>query len=190
MVRVASVWHQDKALKGMDISTIAIGVTLVLWAAGWIVLGRIRCCGRDESNQSPTSEELSIIIPARNEEQNLPTLLSSIAEQSIRPREIIVVDDASTDHTAQIAQQHGARVISSQMLPDGWRGKTWACHQGAQAATGKLLLFLDADTWFEPEGLSYVIAEFKQAGSGVLSLAPHHHAGCPFASTGARSKIA
>ena len=175
MVRVAIVWHQDKALKGMDISTIAIGVTLVLWAAGWIVIGRIRCCGRDESNQSPTSEELSIIIPARNEEQNLPTLLSSIAEQSIRPREIIVVDDASTDHTAQIAQQHGARVISSQMLPDGWRGKTWACHQGAQAATGKLLLFLDADTWFEPEGLSYVIAEFKQAGSGVLSLAPHHH---------------
>ena len=159
---------------------ILLAVTLALWFAGWVVLGRIRRCGRDESNQSVSAEQLSIIIPARNEEQNLPTLLRSLAAQSIRPREIIVVDDASNDRTAEIAQQKGARVISSQPLPDGWRGKTWACHQGAQATTGEWLLFLDADTWFEPEGLQRVLAEFKHAGGGVLSIAPHHVVKAPY----------
>lgn len=159
---------------------IFLAVTLALWFAGWIVLGRIRRCGRDESNQSISDEQLSIIIPARNEEQNLPTLLKSLAAQSIRPREIIVVNDASTDRTAELAQQHGASVINSQPLPDGWRGKTWACHQGAQAASGDLLLFLDADTWFEPEGLRNVLAEFEQASGGVLSVAPHHVVKTPY----------
>jgi 4,4'-diaponeurosporenoate glycosyltransferase len=153
---------------------IALAVTLALWFAGWIVLGRVRRCGCGESNQSVRAGQLSIIIPARNEEQNLPTLLRSLAAQSIRPREIIVVDDASTDRTAELAREHGARVVNSQPLPDGWRGKTWACHQGAQAATGELLLFLDADTWFEPDGLQQVLAEFQAAGGGVLSVAPHH----------------
>ncbi len=153
---------------------ILITITLALWFAGWIVLGRIRRCGRGESDQSVTGEQLSIIIPARNEELNLPTLLRSLASQSVRPREVIVVNDASTDRTAELAQQHSARVINSQPLPDGWRGKTWACHQGSQAATGETFLFLDADTWFEPEGLRRVLAEFKQVGGGVLSVAPHH----------------
>ena len=153
---------------------IVLAVTLALWFAGWTVLGRIRRCGCGESNQSVQAGELSIIIPARNEEQNLPTLLRSLAAQSIRPREIIVVNDASTDRTAEVAGEHGACVINSQPLPEGWRGKTWACHQGAQAATGELLLFLDADTWFEPDGLRRVLAEFQAAGGGVLSVAPHH----------------
>jgi len=153
---------------------ILLAITLALWSAGWIVLGRVRRCGHRESNQTVSAGRLSIIIPARNEEQNLPALLRSIAAQSVRPHEIIVVNDASTDRTAEVAREFGARVIHSQPLPDGWRGKTWACHQGAQAATGGLLLFLDADTWFEPDGLRRVLAEFQAAGGGVLSVAPYH----------------
>jgi 4,4'-diaponeurosporenoate glycosyltransferase len=153
---------------------ILLSVTLTLWFAGWIVLGRVRRCGCDELKPSVSGDLLSIIIPARNEEQNLPTLLRSLAAQPAHPREIIVVDDASTDRTAEVARLHGACVISSKPLPDGWRGKTWACHQGAQSATGKWLLFLDADTWFERDGLQRVLAEFLAAGGGVLSIAPHH----------------
>ena len=155
---------------------IFLAVTLALWFAGWIVLGRIKSCGK-ASSQIISGDQLSIIIPARNEEHNLPTLLRSISTQPIRPREIIVVDDASTDSTAEVAEQFGARIIRSLPLPDGWRGKTWACHQGAQVATGKSLLFLDADTWFEPDGLHRVLAEFQNSGGGVLSVAPHHVVG-------------
>lgn len=149
-------------------------VTLVQWSAGLLVLGRLRPCGRPPVGKSVTAKDLSVIIPARNEENNLSALLRSLAAQSLTPGEIMVVDDASTDRTSEVARQNGARVIPSQPLPGGWRGKTWACHQGAQAATGRYFLFLDADTWFEPEGLARVLAEFETAGGGALSVAPYH----------------
>jgi len=148
-------------------------VTLAQWAAGFLVLGRLRQCVSAAVWESASVEGLSIIIPARNEEENLPTLLRSLAAQSVHPGEIIVVDDASTDRTAEVARELGARVFRSLPLPEGWRGKTWACHQGAQAVAGQKLLFLDADTWFEPDGLARVLAEF-QAGGGALSVAPYH----------------
>lgn len=121
--------------------------------------------------------ETSIIIPARNEEHNLPVLLRSINAQSSRPLEVLVVDDGSTDRTAVVAREFDATVIASQPLPDGWRGKTWACHQGAQAARGELLLFLDADTWFEPEGLAKILANYN---GGALSVGPYHTVRQPY----------
>ena len=146
-------------------------ITLGLWTAGWLLLGRVRRCGPEDASTSISAARLSIIIPARNEEHNLPTLLRSLASQSLKPHEILVVDDASTDRTAELAKQLGATVIPSQPLPEGWRGKTWACHQGAQAATGELLLFADADTWFEPGGLARAIS--ARAG-GAFSIGPYH----------------
>jgi 4,4'-diaponeurosporenoate glycosyltransferase len=156
-------------------------LTLALWCAGWLVLGRLPTvchAARESPGEAATLRalalRLSIVIPARNEEATLPKLLGSITAQSVLPREVIVVDDASTDQTAAVAKEHGARVVASQPLPEGWRGKTWACHQGAQAATGDLLLFLDADTWWEPEGLARVLEEFELAAVGAMSVAPHH----------------
>lgn len=108
---------------------------------------------------------VSIIIPARNEEQNLPKLLRSLVDQAPKPHEIIVVDDGSTDRTAEVARQLGATVLNSKPLPDGWRGKTWACHQGAQAATGELLLFVDADTWLEREGLVHILPAYASCAA-------------------------
>jgi 4,4'-diaponeurosporenoate glycosyltransferase len=143
----------------MGTSAILLGVTALLWAAGFFLVPRLRRCGG--GTRPIRSAAVSVIIPARNEEHNLPTLLGSIASQSVKPLEVIVVDDGSTDRTAEVARQHGARVIASKPLPEGWRGKTWACHQGAQAATGDLWLFLDADTWFEPEGLGQVLAAYS-----------------------------
>jgi 4,4'-diaponeurosporenoate glycosyltransferase len=153
---------------------ILLAVTLVLWSGGWVVLGRIRGCRPGNLETPVLANQLSIIIPARDEEHNLPALLRSLAAQSVRPLETIVVNDASTDRTAEIARESGARVVESQPLPEGWRGKAWACHQGVQKAKGDILLILDADTQFEPDGLRRVLAEFHTAGGRVLSVAPHH----------------
>jgi len=144
-------------------------VTLALWAAGFLLLPRLRPCG--DVDRPPSTPSLSLVIPARDEEHNLPTLLQSLARQSVSPREIIVVDDGSTARTAAIAAELGATVLASQPLPDGWRGKTWACHQGARAATGDLLCFVDADTCFEADGLARVLACYR---GGAFSVGPWH----------------
>ena len=148
---------------------ILLVVTLALWSLGFLLLRRLGCRGRGGELHSLPA--LSVIVPARNEERNLPKLLPSLACQPVKPCEVIVVDDGSSDRTAEIARQHGATVIGSQPLPAGWRGKTWACHQGAQASAGEVLLFLDADTWLEPGGLAFVLASYE---GGAFSVGPYH----------------
>ncbi len=159
----------------MGPTLILLLVALTLWSAGFLLLGRLQPrVGSRAREQPPT---VSVIIPARNEEHNLPALLRSLAVQPGKPREIIVVDDGSADRTAKIAGEHGATVIPSQSLPEGWRGKTWASHQGAQAATGELLLFLDADTWFEPDGFARVLSSYT---GGAFSVGPYHAVRRPY----------
>jgi 4,4'-diaponeurosporenoate glycosyltransferase len=142
-------------------------------AAGFLLIRRVPACPPAQSHDATS---LSIVIPARNEEDNLPRLLQSIAVSAVRPAEILVVDDASTDDTAPIARSLGATVITSLPLPEGWTGKAWACHQGAQRAIGDHLLFLDADTFFVDRGLDRLVVRWVRERDPrlVLSMLPYH----------------
>ena len=120
-------------------------VMAILFApAIWFLLGRPRFLPSLPPAEKPgkASAAISIIIPARNEETNIARLLESIQQQSSQPLETIVVNDGSTDNTASIASQLGARVIDVEALPDGWMGKPWACQQGAHAAILRMLQIL------------------------------------------------
>lgn len=93
---------------------------------------------------------VSILIPARDEEKNVLTLLQSIEKQDYKSIEVIVLDDNSRDETynlcADFAQKYPLfKVIKGKPLAAGWLGKNYACYQLAQQAKGKYLLFLDAD---------------------------------------------
>jgi len=143
-----------------------------LWLCGFAVLFRIpRCHSRRQG--SAAYPAVSVIIPARNEEKNLPILLQSLREQDLQPAEVIVVDDHSEDATRQVAEQAGARVLCSPDLPPGWLGKPWACHQGAQQSQGEVLMFLDADTRLERGGFKSIMDTWMER-RGVLSVAPFH----------------
>lgn len=121
------------------------------------------------------SENISIIIPARNEAANLPPLLTSIHQSPLAPAQILVIDDDSTDATASIASKHGATVIRSTVLPAGWTGKTWALHQGAAAAKSGVLFFLDADTYFVPGGYARIATHYAGLPpNSALSILPFH----------------
>ncbi len=115
---------------------------------------------------------VSVIIPARNEAHQIRRLLSSLRSQSLQPYEIVVVDDNSDDHTGEIARQAGATIVVGAPLPAGWNGKSWACWQGACASRGEILLFLDADTWLDPQGLARLAGLYE--GCGLLSVQPYH----------------
>lgn len=153
-------------------------ILIVLLGMHWFICWRLALRllpPESAAGDPPAAETVSIIIPARDEEANLPALLESLAAQRLRPLEIIVVDDCSTDRTAAIAEQHGAMVIRPEPPPRGWRGKNWACQKGAEAARGGHLLFLDADTRLVPDhGLSRLLGRYP---GGAWSLVPWHDTG-------------
>jgi chlorobactene glucosyltransferase len=101
---------------------------------------------------------VSVIIPARNEEAKLGRCLASLIEQNYINYEIVVVDDCSTDRTAQIIEefaQKSARITAVKALEKspGWLGKCSALVQGYAHASGEYLLFTDADTWHRPNSI-------------------------------------
>jgi len=147
-------------------------IHIALWLLGFVFFFRIPVCksGQVKNTARPT---ISIIVPARNEEANIPSLLRSLKGQVDENDEIVVIDDHSEDKTAVVAEKEGVRVIKSRKMPIGWTGKTWACHQGAQAANGKVFIFLDADTTIEDGGLDRIIGNYCEIG-GVLSIQPYH----------------
>jgi 4,4'-diaponeurosporenoate glycosyltransferase len=142
-------------------------------SAGFLLLWQIPSLRDDGSH---CDLPISMITPARNEERNLPALLQSLRHSTSQPAEMIVVDDASTDATAEVARSYGAAVLSSARLPSKWTGKTWACHQGANAANHKTLFFLDADTSFVVEGFNRIAGSFSRLGDKpvALSVLPYH----------------
>jgi chlorobactene glucosyltransferase len=132
-----------------------------------------------EEQRSGGEEEwplVSVIIPARDEEENIGTCVSSVAGSQYPAFEIIVVDDGSRDRTTEIVQglsRGNARRIlpvRGEPLPEGWFGKPWACHQGASHATGELLLFTDADTVHDPTLLERAVRGLVAGDAHALTL--------------------
>ncbi|MCX8160582.1 MAG: glycosyltransferase [Candidatus Saccharicenans sp.] len=116
---------------------------------------------------------VSVIIPARNEEKNLGFLLDSLAKQTLKPAEIIVVDDNSSDSTSQLVLNRGVHLVKLGPLPEGWTGKAYACFEGARAASGQVLLFLDADTRLADNGLEVLLGLYLSQ-QGFVSVQPYH----------------
>ena len=116
---------------------------------------------------------LSIIIPARNEEKNLERLLSSLELSTLRPLEIIVVDDDSNDGTSNVAERFNTKLLRLVDKPSGWLGKSYACHIGAQAAQGSHFVFLDADVTIHPNFFETLLGNCTE-NPGVYSVQPFH----------------
>ncbi len=163
---------------------------LAYWVAGFFLIWRIPVIegkgggeinGPGASSSLFTTADLSVVIPARNEAENIGTLLESLRGQSGLPREIIVVDDQSEDGTGEIVEGFAEslsgtrlRVVIPEERPEDWTGKNWSCHSGMLQAGAPLLLFLDADTRLSsPEALEMLVEEYNRRG-GLLSVQPYH----------------
>src|SRR5688572_18993909 len=113
---------------------------LVCVVVGSVLLGRMSVLARAPSPGAVPPGSVSIVIPARNERESLPELLSSLRHSDVAPLEVIVVDDGSTDGTAAVAASLGATVLDAPPPPEGWNGKPWACWTGAARARGEHVL--------------------------------------------------
>ncbi|MGC8866063.1 MAG: glycosyltransferase family 2 protein [Bacteroidales bacterium] len=134
----------------------------------WPVLQKSSC----------THEELvSVLIPARNEEQNMGWLLEDLFYQDYKNLEILVYDDMSEDRTREVVAKHSARdarirLLRGETLPQGWLGKNHACHQLSLEARGHFLLFLDADVRLHPAAIASAMSYLKSNQLDALSVFP------------------
>ncbi len=156
-----------------------IGAALSIGACA-LLFARLRRLPEATSGKSDDTVRISIIIPCRNEAENLDRLLPSLKAQKLPPFEVLVVDDQSEDGTAETAKRNGAVVVSGRDLPGDWLGKPWACHQGAEAAKGEWLLFADADLEFEVEALDRLAGVAAANPESVISVCPWHRVLAPY----------
>ena len=127
---------------------------------------------------SKTVPFVSVIIPSRNEAYRIGKCIKSLKLQTYPRLEILIVDD-STDDTVQviksIVRNDGRfKVIKEDKLPDGWIGKPHALQQGSTQAKGEWLLFIDADTYHDPELIERAVEYAIKKKLDMLSLVPHH----------------
>lgn len=124
-------------------AAVAVGMIFLFRKArkNFLALPELPALGAEQPSQ-----DVIVVIPARNEESNIAR-----AVKSFPPGWVLVVDDASTDRTAEIAEEHSAVVLAAPPLPAGFMGKPSACAAGAKATHSDWILFADADTWYAPE---------------------------------------
>ncbi len=130
------------------------------------------------SKRSVTAEPwLSVLIPARDEEMNIGNILDDLRRQEYNNLEIIVLDDSSSDSTAEVVREKmkkdlRLKLINNKKVPAGWSGKNYACHRLAQEATGKYLLFLDADISISDNIIGEMTAYMIMKKTALVSIFP------------------
>lgn len=132
------------------VSTLAFLLSLL----NFLTIRRVR------DKPATINRKIAILIPMRNEARNVRDCISSVvAQKGLTDFEIIVLDDHSTDDTsALLSEFKEIRTITGQPLPQGWLGKNWACHQLSQAASGEILVFLDADVRLRENAVASAIS--------------------------------
>lgn len=172
----------------MDILVNVLVVVLVLVNVMWTLLVVAAWVGGrdtrfvlprdpDEATPAPGDDapKLSLIIPARNEAHVIGAAVRAALAQDWPNLELILIDDNSTDGTADRAREAAAgdprlRILTGTPLPEGWKGKCWALWQAQQEADGALLLFVDADVQLGPQAARRACQTLLERDLGLLSL--------------------
>jgi chlorobactene glucosyltransferase len=120
---------------------------------------------------------VSILVPARNEQDNIEKCVKSLLKQDYVNYELLVLNDKSTDNTLKIlkkirAKNKKLKIIQGKALPRDWQGKHWACHQLWKKARGKLLLFTDADTTHSLNSVSSAVNCLVKEKADIVTLFP------------------
>jgi len=165
-------------------------ISALLWSTPWIVpplityirLRHSRSLD-DERDVPPENPPLvTVIVPARNEAHNIARCITSILATSYPRLELVVVDDSSTDGTADIARDAArgdsrVRIVRNSPLPTGWFGKQWACATGARIARGDILQFTDADTVHAPDLVTRSVNAMQRTSADLFSVAGRQELG-------------
>ncbi|HSB56313.1 MAG TPA: glycosyltransferase [Nitrosopumilaceae archaeon] len=168
----------------IDILNYSLSAILVAVSITWVLLIRSMWISFRNSpyldkfdakpNQKP---KVSVILPARNEEDFIAKCLISLLDQDYENYEIVAIDDQSKDKTGQIIRsfaEKNSKIIhvTAEPKPENWTGKNWACFEGFKKSTGDLLLFTDADTNHSKKMISLSVSHFTSENLDALTAIP------------------
>jgi hypothetical protein len=159
-------------------------VPAALWVWNMLLYREPEAGSCAEMGHCVLPDPVSVLIPARNEERVISASLESLLASRGVQIEMIVLDDSSTDRTAEIVHRFAARdprvrLESSPPLPGGWNGKQHACHALAGMAHSNILCFLDADVRLAPDALARMSAFLMRSGSDLVSGFPRQETETP-----------
>ncbi len=121
---------------------------------------------------------VDILLPMRNESENVvDSLTSATGNLNLNNSKIYVLDDNSTDNTAELVSRFSVKLITGKPLPPGWLGKNFACSQLAESGSGEFLVFLDADVRLSTLAIASSIAKMRKNGWDYISPYPRQIAG-------------
>jgi hopene-associated glycosyltransferase HpnB len=126
----------------------------------------------DNASPEPDLSDVTVLIPARDEAESIRGTLAALEQQG-QNLAVIVIDDQSSDGTADLAKKNfggNLRVLHGKELPAGWVGKLWALEQGREAATSELILLLDADIELAPGTIGVLTSKLKAENLDLVSL--------------------
>lgn len=154
---------------------------LALLAAVMVAVN-LSCYRTPPLHKDPGTRLVSILIPARDEERNIARAVDSALASRAVELEVVVMNDHSTDRTAEIVRRIAARdprvrLETAPPLPEGWAGKQHACHALAKTARGALLLFVDADVELDPDGVARAVGFLEKSGCDLVSGFPRQITG-------------
>jgi hypothetical protein len=143
----------------------------VRWGSALAVAGAVHAAVNARLLRRPHAaapeRRVPILVPARDEAAHVAACVTAVRTQG----DVLVLDDGSSDCTAELARAAGARVLTGSPPPPGWLGKPWACAQLAAAAEGDVLVFVDADVRVQPDGVRRAVDLLERAGLDIA---------CPF----------
>ena len=154
-------------------------LTALVWLTRtWRALRALKETPTVEINVHGVRNPVSVLIPVKNEEDNIGNCLEGLLRQDLPALEIIVTNDHSTDRTPEILSQYShshperIKILNAPPMPPGWTGKNWALGYGAPRARGEWLLFTDADTRHEPQMIASALAHAEGKNLDLLTLTP------------------
>ena len=142
----------------MELSLVISGLALTLTLFNALTIRVVK------DTSSTVANSVSVLIPMRNEEENVTECINSMFSQvGLKEYEIITLNDHSEDETASLlAKFPNTKNLDGKPLPDGWLGKSWACQQLADASSGDYLVFIDADVRLSSNAIASAISKMEK----------------------------
>tara|TARA_Y100001934_G_scaffold283165_1_gene400912 strand:- start:20272 stop:21423 length:1152 start_codon:yes stop_codon:yes gene_type:complete len=158
------------------LTSISALLWIILLLQPWQPWRNQECLESDKTikNNQKLMNSVTIIIPARNEEDVIEHTLKSLDRKGL-PLKVLVVDDQSSDNTAHIIKNVSVKniiieLITGKKLPTGWAGKMWALEQARKKVTSELILLMDADIQLEPYMLESLLKKRSDSGARLVSV--------------------